>query len=392
VVQDAAVVWRQGRVVYVGPDAGAPSAQEEVDGSLWVGLPGLVDCHTHAVWAGSRADEFRRRLAGEPYSKILEEGGGILSTVRATRATSYEDLVTTAAARLRASLERGVTLIEVKSGYGLDADHEVRCLRAAREAGRQADIGVRTTFLGAHAIPLEFRGRREAYVRDIVEQQLPKVVAWADAIDAYVDRGAFTVEEGREILEAGRRAGLRVRVHAEQVEWTGAAEMAASLGAISADHLERLDEAGARAMAAAGTLAVLLPAAMLYLRDVPPPTAMLRAYGVPMAVATDLNPGSSPTSDLWACATLACLTMGLTAEEVLLGMTREAARAMGAPDHGRVYVGGPADLSFFRVPAGEPVHEDVLVQRMEGHRAALVVREGRFRRFLSPWSEPHRPR
>ena len=202
------------------------------------------------------------------------------------------------------------------------------------------------------------------------------VVDVADAIDVYVDRGAFTVEEGRAILEAGRAAGLAVKAHAEQVAFTGAAAMAASLGALSAEHLERIDAEGVAAMGAAGTVAMLLPAAMLYLKDTPPPVAALRAAGVPLAVATDLNPGSSPTGDLWACATLACVTMGLTVEEALQGITRVAAQALGLSDAGVLRVGARADMALYRTPPGEPVHEDVLVQRLEGHRAALVVRGG----------------
>lgn len=375
-VEQAAVAFENGRVAWVGADSEAPSCDEMLDGAGCVGLPGLVDAHTHAVWAGSRADEFRRRLSGVTYTEILEAGGGILSTVRATRAASDEALARDCADRLRAALGRGITTVEIKSGYGLTPEHERRCLIAAREAGRRAGVTVRTTFLGAHAVPPELRGDRASYVRQVIEQQLPNVVDVADAIDVYVDRGAFTVDEGRAILEAGRAAGLMVKAHAEQVAYTGAAAMAASLGAVSAEHLERLDEAGVAAMAEAGTVAMLLPAAMLYLRDTPPPVQMLRNAGVPLAVATDLNPGSSPMGDLWACATLACITMGLTVEEALQGITRVAARALGLEDAGVLRVGARGDLALMRVPAGEPVHEDVLVQRLEGHRAAFVVRGG----------------
>jgi imidazolonepropionase len=377
VVFEATVAFDSGKVCYVGNDAGAPSGRLEISGAGRLGLPGLVDCHTHMVWAGSRAEEFKRRLAGESYSAILEAGGGILSTVRHTREASDEHLLEVTTGRLREALERGITTVEIKSGYGLSAKHEVRCLRIAREAGQRAGVRVLTTFLGAHAVPPEWRPDRAGYVNDVVTKQLPAVVDLADYVDVYVDRGAFTVEDGRRILLAARDAGLGLRIHAEQVEHTGSAAMAAELGALSADHLERLDRDGAEKMAKAGTVAVLLPGAMLYLRDTAPPVELLRELGVPMAVATDLNPGSSPTGDLWACATLACVCMGLTVHEALLGITRVAGQALGRPDLGVIRSGGSGDLVLMQVPAGEPLHEDVLVQRLHGHRAALVVRDGK---------------
>lgn len=379
VVNEAAVAMEGGRVSWVGPDAQAPSAAFEVDGTGCIGLPGLVDCHTHTVFAGSRASEFRDRLGGRSYTEILEEGGGILRTVRATREATEDSLARVAAQRLAAMAAGGVTTVEVKSGYGLTASDEAKMLRAARRAGDDSGVRVLTTFLGAHTVPAELRGNREAYVRDVIDAQLPSVASHADFIDAYVDRGAFTVDEGRRILAAGKKAGLGVRVHAEQVAHTGAAQMAAELGALSADHLERLDEAGAEAMARAGTVAVLLPGAMTYLRDTPPPVAVLRAHGVPMAVATDFNPGSSPVRDLWSCATLACLSMGLTVEEALRGITRVAADALGRPDLGRVAVGAAGDLVLMRPPPGEPCDPAVLVQYLGSHEPALVIRDGALR-------------
>lgn len=376
VLHDAAVAYQNGRVAWMGADREAPAARRTLDGSGCVGLPGLVDCHTHAVWAGSRADEFEQRLAGVSYTSILEGGGGILSTVRATRAADQETLVNLAAARLARMRACGATTVEVKSGYGLDPETEPRLLLAAREAGRRAGVRVVTTFLGAHAVPAEHRADREAYVRQVIEVQLPRVVGLADAVDVYVDRGAFTVDEGRAILTAGRALGLHVRIHAEQVVFTGAAAMAAELGALSADHLEQIDDAGIAAMARAGTVAVLLPAAMLYLRDPSPPVARLRAAGVPLAVATDLNPGTSPVHDLWTCATLACLTMGLTVEEALLGITVNAARALGRPDLGVLRPGLVGDLALFEPPPGEPASAAALVQYLGGHAARALVVEG----------------
>jgi imidazolonepropionase len=365
-VRDAAVVRDGDRIVYVGPDAGAPAAAIERDASGCVALPGLVDPHTHSVWAGSRSAEFRERLAGATYAEILERGGGILSTVAATRAASEEALTAWAAHRLARMANRGVAVVEVKSGYGLTPGDEARMLRVAVAAGARAGVLVVPTFLGAHTIPAEHRARRDSYVAQIIEEQLPAVVGVAQFVDAYVDRGAFTLEEGVAVLAAGRALGLGVRVHAEQVGYTGIAEAAARLGARSADHLERLDAAGAAAMGEAGTIAVLLPGAMLYLHDTAPPIHLLRAHGVRMAVGTDLNPGSSPVDDLWTCATLACVTMGLTVEEALLGITAVAADSLNLPEHGRLRVGGVASALLVRPPPGEPADPGVLIQHLGG--------------------------
>jgi imidazolonepropionase len=357
-IRDGAVGVRDGRVCFVG------ERSQEPEGTACEGvlMPALVDAHTHAVWAGSRADEFLRRLEGVPYVEILEAGGGILSTVRATRGADEATLAAWCADRLRRLAARGVGTVEVKSGYGLSPEHEAKLLRAARTGGELAGVRVLTTFLGAHAVPAEWRGDREGYVDQVVSEQLPLCAPLADFVDVYVDRGAFTVEEGRRILAAGRDAGLGVRVHAEQVAYTGAAEMAAKLGALSADHLERIDEAGVAAMAEAGTIAGMLPGAMLYLHDPSPPVAMMREAGVRFFVATDLNPGSSPVADLFTCASLAAVTMGLTVDEVLLGITAVAADALGRSDLGRIREGGPAELIEVALPPGEPASAAALVQ------------------------------
>lgn len=376
----AAVGFRNGRLAWLGPDGQAPDAGRVIDGSGCIGLPGLIDCHTHSAWAGSRAPEFEVRLEGADYSAILEAGGGILSTVRATREASENALVELTAARLSAMRDRGVTTVEVKSGYGLTAADEVKQLRAARVAADRVGIRVLTTWLGAHTVPAEHRGSgagRSAYLRQLVEEQLPAVAGLADFADAYVDRGAFTVDEARTLFEAARSAGLGLRVHAEQVAYTGAAAMAAELGAASADHLERIDQAGIDAMAKAGTVAVMLPGAMLYLRDPAPPVAQLRAAGVPLAVATDYNPGTSPVIDLWTAATLACVLMRMTVTEVLRGITVEGARALELADRGRLAVGLAGDFILVRPPVGEPAEPSVLVQHLGGHRAELVVIDGR---------------
>lgn len=376
VLERASIGVRAGKIAWIGPSASAPPSARRVEGSGLLCLPGLIDAHTHAIWAGSRASEWRRRLTGVPYAEILEAGGGILSTVAATRAASDQELLDGCEARLRAAVARGITTVEVKSGYGLSPEHERRCLALAREAGRRAGVRVLTTFLGAHTVPAEWRHDREAYVRQVIEEQLPLVAPVADFADVFIDRGAFTLSEGEAILRAARDHGLGLRVHAEQITSTGAGALAAALGALSADHLERLPPEHAEELAAAGTVAVLLPGACLYLRDPAPPVHALRRAGVPMAIATDLNPGSSPTGDLWACATLACVLMGLTIEEAIIGVTRNAARALGLSEAGWIRVGAPADLALMPPPPGEAAHEDALVQRLEGHRAALVLREG----------------
>ena len=370
VLADAAVLLSGGRIAWVGARADAPAGHDGYDAGGALGMPGLVDPHTHTTFAGSRARDFERRLAGESYTAILEAGGGIHSTVAATRAATEDTLVALTRARLDGMLHRGVTTVEIKSGYGLTAEHEAKMLRAARRAAGPVDVV--TTFLGAHARP----PGEDDYVDRVIDTQLPRCAPLADAIDVYCDRGAFTLAETERVLRAGRALGLAVRVHAEQVAFTGAAALAASLGALSADHLEQLDDAGIAAMAQAGTVAVLLPGAMVYLRDPSPPVGALRAAGVPMAVGTDFNPGSSPVNDLWTCATLACVTMGLTVPEALAGITKNAARAIGRPDRGWIGVGALGDLAIFDPPPGEPAELRTLVQYLGGHRAKAVFKAG----------------
>lgn len=370
----AAVAFREGRVAWLGPSAEAPDADEVLDGSGCIGMPGLVDCHTHTLFAGSRAQEFERRLAGEDYSAILEEGGGILSTVRATRAASDDELRSSLHARLQDFLEQGVTTVEVKTGYALSTEHELRCLKLLSEP---APTRVLRTFLGAHTTPAEWRPDRAGYVRHLIEEMLPVVAEHADYIDVYCDRGAFTLDEARAILAAGQAHGLTGRIHAEQVEHTGSASLAAKLGCTSADHLERISADGIADMGAAGCVAVLLPGARLYLHDPAPPVAAMRAAGVQMAVATDFNPGTSPLRSLLDAATLACVDMGLSVDEALRGITRVAGQALGRDDLGWLGPGSVADLALFRPPPGEPAHPAALVQYLSGHRARATVRDGR---------------
>jgi imidazolonepropionase len=372
---DQSVAFSDGQLAWIGPAEEAPEADRVVDGRGLIGLPGLVDPHTHSIWAGSRSDEFARRLAGESYSAILEQGGGILSTVRATRRASREQLARDGRVRVRGLRSHGVTTVEIKSGYGLDPESEERMLLAANDL--EDTVRVVPTFLGAHAIPPEYRDDREAYVRQVIDVQLPRCAPLAACVDVYCDRGAFSVDEARRILEAGRALGLTVRAHAEQVAHTGIAALAARMGATSVDHLEQIDDEGIEALAAHGTVAVLLPGAQLYLKDPSPPVEALREAGVPMAIGTDLNPGSSPVHDPWTCATLACLLQGLTIDEAILGITRAAGRALGRPDLGWLGEGSVADLALFAPPPGEPATVASLVQHMAAHRAVHLVRDGR---------------
>lgn len=373
---DTSIAVDGGHIVWMGPQHQAPSARAEIDATGCTVLPGLVDCHTHAIWAGSRAAEFQQRLAGRSYTEILEEGGGILSTVAATRACPDAELLRLAVARLHRALDHGITTIEIKSGYGLTPEHEARMLRIAGDAAELTAMTVCRTFLGAHTVPGELRHDRDAYVRQILEDQLPVITPHAEAIDAYVDRGAFTVDEGRDILNAGRQAGLAVRVHAEQVSHTGAAAMAANLGARSADHLEHIDDHGISTMAANGTAAVLLPGAMLYLRDPPPPIGKLREAGVEMAIATDLNPGSSPVANPWTIATLAAINMGLTVEEALLGFTRTAAKILDVK-RGVLRTGERADILVAAPPPGEHPSGATLIHHLHGPTLRAVILAGK---------------
>jgi imidazolonepropionase len=331
-IERGALVTEAGRLVYVGPEADAPSAAESVDcEGRWI-TPALIDCHTHLVYGGDRAREFELRLDGASYEEIARAGGGILSSVAATRAASEDALVAQAAPRLDALIAEGVGAIEIKSGYGLDLSTERKMLYAARRLGEARDVIVKTSFLGAHALPPEYRERRDAYVDLVVGEMLPALAAegLVDAVDGFCESIAFTPAEIARVFDAARRLGLPVKLHAEQLSNQGGAALAASYGALSADHLEFLDEAGAAAMAAAGTVAVLLPGAFYTLREShAPPVAALRRRGVAIAVATDSNPGTSPLTSLLTALNMAATLFRLTVAECLLGATRHAARALG---------------------------------------------------------------
>jgi imidazolonepropionase len=324
---------------------------EECSG-LWL-TPGLIDCHTHLVYGGNRVEEFEKRLCGVPYEEIARAGGGIQSTVNATRAANGREL--TAAAKIRAMrlMSEGVTTIEVKSGYGLDFDTERRMLEVARGLGRELPVSVKTTFLGLHALPSEFRDRRADFVSAVSGPWLDALASAGliDAVDAFCENIAFTLEETETFLRAAREKGLRAHVHAGQLSDMGAAELAARYDALSADHVEYLSERGARALAAAGTVAVLLPGAYFTLRQTtPPPVPVLRAAGVPLAVSTDANPGTSPCTSILLALNMACTLFGLTPEESLAGATRHAARALGLQDQiGTIEIGKRADFALWRI-------------------------------------------
>ena len=351
---------------------GAQSKAHNAEGCIV--MPGLVDPHTHSIWAGSRSAEFEARLAGADYSEILEQGGGILSTVRATRSASNSTLRQLCWQRLQQLRKSGVTTVEIKSGYGLSPQDEARCLEIAGALPNSPKVY--RTFLGAHTIPQEYRGNRKAYIDNIIHEQLPLVRDFADAIDVYCDRGAFTLEESLQILEAGQAAGLAVRAHAEQCSHTGIAAGAAKLGAIAIDHLEHAQTSDVEAMAESGSVAVFLPGAQLYLKDPPPPTAAFREAQIPIAVGSDLNPGSSPVHSLWTAATLSCLLQGLTVEEALLGITRNSALALGRKDIGWIGPKRTADLIVLRPPPGEAPIGAALIQHLSHPYVRMVIQDG----------------
>jgi imidazolonepropionase len=353
-IEAGAVACRDGRIVFAGPEADLPGdlrAGETIDcEGRWI-TPGLVDCHTHLIFAGDRSDEFERRLAGESYADISRSGGGIAATVRATRAASEDELVARALPRLDALLAEGITTIEVKSGYGLDRDAELRSLRAARRLESERDVTVLTTYLGAHAVPPG--GDRAEYLRLVRDEVLPAVAAegLADAVDAFHEGIAFTADETAGVFEAARALGLPVKLHADQLADNGGAALAARFSALSADHLEYTNEDGAAAMGRAGTVAVILPGAFYVLKETRrPPVEAFRRHGVQMAVATDLNPGTSPIASLRLCAHMACTFFGMTVPEALLGMTRHAAAALGRGDEiGTLEPGKFCDLAVWDV-------------------------------------------
>ena len=360
-IERGAIALHNGRVAWIGRMDALPAAPntlaikvESLDGALVT--PGLIDCHTHLVFGGDRAQEFDLRLNGASYEDIARAGGGIVSTVNATRAASEEVLFAQSLGRAQALLADGVTTLEIKSGYGLDLQSERRMLRVARRLGRELGITVRTTFLGLHALPPEYQDRRADYVSLVCDEMLPVLAGegLVDAVDAFCERIGFTREETRRVFEQAKQLGLPVKLHAEQLSDRDGAALVAEYGGLSADHLEHLSDSGIAAMASAGTVAVLLPGAFYALRETKlPPIPQLREHHVPMAIATDCNPGTSPLLSLRLAAGMACTLFRLTPEEALRGVTINAARALGLRDRGTLAIGQRADLVIWnaRQPA-----------------------------------------
>ena len=377
--QPACVVVQQGQMDWVGPEAQLPAAYQALprhDAQGALATPGLVDCHTHLVYGGQRANEFAMRLAGATYEEVAKAGGGIVSSVKATRAASEDELFAQAAPRLQALLDEGVCAIEIKSGYGLALEHERKQLRVARRLGEVFGVTVRTTFLGAHALPPEYAGRSQAYTDLVCNEMLPALAAegLVDAVDVFCERIAFTLAETEQVFQAAQKLGIPVKLHAEQLSDMGGSALAARYGALSCDHIEHLSADGIAAMKAAGTVAVLLPGAYYTLRDTHlPPIAQLREAGVPMAVSTDHNPGTSPALSLLLMANMACTLFRLTVPEALAGITTHAARALGLQDsHGLIASGRPANFVLW--PVGEAAE---LAYWFGQKPACTIVRQGR---------------
>jgi imidazolonepropionase len=375
-IDDAAVAIDGETIRFAGPREQAPGAERTTDLGGRLVTPGLIDPHTHLIYGGNRAQEWEQRLLGAGYAEIARSGGGILATVRATRAAGYERLLQSAEARLATLCAHGVTTVEIKSGYGLDAATEIRMLRIARDLGQRLPVDVRATFLGAHAIPPEFRADPDAYVDVICTEMLPQIVGekLADAVDAFCETIAFSPAQTERIFRRAAALGLRVKLHADQLTDGGGAELAARYHALSADHLERTSAAGVAALAGAGTVAVVLPGAYYFLRErQPPPIAALRAAGVPIALATDCNPGTSPLVSPLLALNFACTLLGFSPEEALRGMTCEAAHALDLQhDRGTLEPGKLADCAVWDVE-----HPAELAYALGANPCHAVYKRGR---------------
>jgi imidazolonepropionase len=381
VIADGAVLIEGNLIAWAGWRADAPAGRD-IDCGGRLATPGLIDCHTHLVYAGNRAAEFEQRLTGVSYAEIAKAGGGIMSTVRATREADEASLLAQSRKRLEALMESGVTTVEIKSGYGLDRETEMRMLRTARALGREYPVDVVTSYLGAHALPPEFKDNRQGYIDLVCDEVLPAIRAegLADAVDGFCEGIAFSVAEMEQVFTTARKLGLPVKLHAEQLSNLGGAAMAARFGALSADHIEYLDESGIAAMAKSGTVAVLLPGAFYYLREKQaPPVAGLRAAKAPIAVATDLNPGSSPVHSMLTAMNMACVLFGLTPMESLMGATANAARALGLKDRGIIAPGMKADLALWDVE-----HPAELAYPLGFNPLAAVIKNGKLVRGKLP--------
>jgi imidazolonepropionase len=364
------------QIAWLGPVSELPPCPgaKMIDGNgAWM-TPGLIDCHTHLVYGGDRINEFEARLNGASYEQIAAQGGGILSTVAATRAADEATLVASAHSRAEQLMRDGVTTVEIKSGYGLDLNTELRMLRAAQQLGEQLPLDVITTFLGAHALPPEFADNKAGYIECVCNDMIPAVAKQklASAVDGFCESIAFNADEIRQVFRAAKDAGLPVKLHAEQLSNSGGTQLACEFKALSADHLEYLTEAGVQAMAESGTVAVLLPGAFYALRETQkPPIELLRKYKIPMAVATDSNPGTSPALSLRAMINMACILFELTPEEALAGVTTQAAKALGLKDRGVLAVGKLADFCLWDI--GQPAQ---LAMEIGGSRCVGIVKRG----------------
>jgi imidazolonepropionase len=354
-IDQAAIAVRNAQIVWVGAATDVPVAYSNLAKTSYQGrlvTPGLIDCHTHVVFGGNRAAEFEMRLKGASYEDVARAGGGIISTVKATRNATVDELVTSALPRIDAMLAEGVCVVEVKSGYGLDVETELRMLRAARAIEKQRPVSIVTSFLGAHAVPPEYKDRSDAYVDDVCIPALRAAHAegLVDAVDGFCEGIAFSTIQIARVFGVAKSLGLPVKLHAEQLSNLGGAKLAASYGALSADHIEYLDEEGVAALAKAGTTAVILPGAFYTLREKQvPPIDLLRKHNVPMALSTDCNPGSSPMTSLLLAMNMGCTFFRMTPEEALLGVTAHAARALGLKDCGTIEVGKRADVAIWNI-------------------------------------------
>ncbi|WP_404341302.1 imidazolonepropionase [Pseudoalteromonas mariniglutinosa] len=355
-LEQAAIAIKDGMIAWLGKQSELPDFDVLATPTLsakgqWL-TPGLIDCHTHLVFAGSRAEEFEQRLQGVSYEQIAEQGGGIASTVRATRAADHESLFVTAKERLNTLFAEGVTTVEIKSGYGLDCENEIKLLEVARLLAEHHPVDIKTTFLGAHALPPEYLGRSDEYIDLVCGPMMAEVAAknLADAVDAFCENVGFTRAQTQRVFAAAKQHNLPVKLHAEQLSNQQGATLVAEFNGLSADHIEYLDEAGIQAMAQAGTIAVLLPGAFYFLRETKlPPIALLQQYQVPIAIATDFNPGTSPLCSLHLMMNMACTLFRMTPEQALAGVTCNAAKALGLHDRGVLKVGARADIAHWQI-------------------------------------------
>lgn len=364
-------------ILWVGPASDLPKkfvSVPKISCEGLVALPGLIDSHTHTIFAGSRENEFELKIQGKTYAEIAASGGGIANTVRATRAASFEELLQLGVARANAALEMGITTIEMKSGYGLSLADEIKLLEVAARISQHVPIDVVSTFLGAHTVPPEFKSDRQGYVRLVCEEMLPAVAErkLAECCDVFCEQNAFSCDETRRIFESARRSGLGLKLHADQLSNTRGAELCAEMGAVSADHLENVSEAGLDALAGSGVVAGLLPGCSFYLNMKYPPARALLDRNIPVALATDFNPGSCPTQNLHLIMTIACTQMKMTPEEAVRGVTLYAARSLRRPRIGNLAIGHQADIAFFRAPS-----YTYIPYRFGQNHIAKVVKNGK---------------